>query len=69
MNSDQNLARSGRWARNILEEDDLRTFEHMDVAKHCPALPQPRILSDDKVMTRTERASDNDRHPRRPSVR
>jgi hypothetical protein len=30
MNSDQNLARTGRWARHILEEDDLRTSEHVD---------------------------------------
>src|SRR5271166_2489514 len=30
MNSDQNLARTRRWAQHILEEDDLRTSEHVD---------------------------------------
>jgi hypothetical protein len=36
MNSDQNLARTGRWARHILEEDDLRTSEHADaIGFHC----------------------------------
>ena len=36
MNSDKNLARTGRWARHILEEDDLRTSEHVDaIGFHC----------------------------------
>ena len=30
MNSDQSLARTGRWARHILKEDDLRTPERVD---------------------------------------
>jgi hypothetical protein len=36
MYSDQNLARTGRWAQHVLEEDDLRTSEHVDTIDfHC----------------------------------
>jgi hypothetical protein len=36
MNTNQNLARTGRRARHILEKNDLRTSEHVDaIGFHC----------------------------------
>jgi hypothetical protein len=36
MNSDQNLARTGHWARHILEHDYLRASKHVDaIGFHC----------------------------------